>query len=128
MFEVGGPTERSLRRRGQVLVVVGALVGALIGEVLGLAVEGPKNSAAAAAPGRTGGAALAAHPPSSQPSASQTAGSRNRADGDTSTNRQHTEPADRSSNGHGNAGKDGERRHDKPGKDKPDNGKPGTDK
>ena len=119
MFEVGGPTERSFRRRGPRLVVVGALLGALIGVVLGLAVEGPETSAALAAPGRTGGAALAAHPPSSQPTASPTAGSGDRADGDGSTNSQRTEPAGRPSNGHGNAGKDGDRRHDKPNKDKP---------
>jgi hypothetical protein len=70
-------------------------------------------------PGRARGAALAAHPPSGQPTASQTAGGGDRADGDGSTNSQRTEPADRPNNGHGNAGKDkpGKGEHGK-GKDK----------
>jgi hypothetical protein len=111
--------ERSLCRRGQFLVVVGALLGALIGVVLGLAVEDSKTPTAVAAPGRARGAALAAHPPSGQPTASQTAGGGDRADGDGSTNSQRTEPADRPNNGHGNAGKDkpGKGEHGK-GKDK----------
>lgn len=120
--------ERSLRRRGQVLVVVGALLGALSGVVLGLAVEDPQAPTAVAAPSRTRGAALAAHPPSSQPTASQTAGPGDRADGDGSTSRQRTEPADRPNNGHGNAAKDGQGRQDKPGKDKPGKGEHGKDK
>jgi hypothetical protein len=74
MFDVGGPVERSLCRRGQFLVVVGALLGALIGVVLGLAVEDSQTPTAVAAPARARGAALAAHPPSGQPTASQTAG------------------------------------------------------
>ena len=51
MFDVGGPVERSLCRRGQFLVVVGALLGALIGVVLGLAVEDSQTPTAVAAPG-----------------------------------------------------------------------------
>ena len=47
--------DRSLRRRGQVLVVVGALLGALVGVVLGLAVkDGPAGTAVAVA-GPAGG-------------------------------------------------------------------------
>ena len=65
----------SPRRRGQFLVVVGALLGALSGVVLGLAVDNPQTPTAVAAPGRAGGAALAAHPPSSQPSTSESTGS-----------------------------------------------------
>ena len=75
--------------------------------------------------GRARGAALAAHPPSSQPTASQTAGGGDRADGDGSTNSQRTEPADRPNNGHGNAGNDGQGRQDKPSNAKPGKAKPG---
>jgi len=78
--------------------------------------------------GRARGAALAAHPPSSQPTASQTAGGGDRADGDGSTNSQRTEPADRPNNGHGNAGKDGQGRQDKPGNGKPGKGGHGKGK
>jgi TrwC relaxase len=67
--------------------------------------EDPQTPTAVAAPSRTRGAALAAHPPSSQPTASQTAGPGDRADGDGSTSRQRTEPADRPNNGQGNAAK-----------------------
>jgi hypothetical protein len=123
MFDLGGPLERSLRRRGLFLVVVGALLGALIGVALGLTVEDPQTSTAAAAPGRARGAALAAHPPSSQPTASQPVGSGDRADGDTATGSQRTEPADRPNNSHGRASKDGEGRQGKP-----DKGEHGQDK
>jgi hypothetical protein len=118
MFDIGEPVARSLRRRGQFLVVVGALLGALSGVAVGLAVDGPQTPTAVAAPGPPGGAALAAHPPSSQPTTSQTAGPGKPADGDASTGRQRTKTADRPNNGHGNAGKEGEGRQDKPGKDK----------
>jgi hypothetical protein len=118
----------SPRRRGQFLVVVGALLGALSGIVLGLAVDDPHTPMAVAAPGQAGGAALAAHPPSSQPTTSRTAGSGMSADGDASTGKQPTKPADRPNNGHGKAGKDGDGRQDKPSKDKPGKDKPGTGK
>ena len=101
----------SPRRRGQFLVVVGALLGALSGVILGLAVDDP--------PAPTAVAALAAHPPGSQPTTSHTAGAGNSADGDASTSGQPTKPAERPNHGHGNVGKDGDDRHDKPGKDKP---------
>ena len=93
MFDIGGPAERSLRRRGQFLVVVGALLGALVGVVLGLAVEDLQTPTAVAAPGLADGVALAARPPSSQPTPSQSTGSGDRADSDASTGRQRTEPA-----------------------------------
>jgi hypothetical protein len=41
----------SPRRRGHVLVVVGALLGALSGVILGLAVDDPQTPTAVAAPG-----------------------------------------------------------------------------
>jgi hypothetical protein len=80
-----GPVDRSLRRRGQLLVVVGALLGALIGAALGLIVEDAQTSTAVAAPGHARGAALAASSPNSHPPASRAAGS---GDGsDSSSNR-----------------------------------------
>ena len=108
----------SPRRRGQFLVVVGVLLGTLSGVVLGLAVDDPQTSMAVADPGRAAGAALAAHPPSSQPTASPTAGSGERAGGDASTGRQRTKPPDRPNNGHGKADKDGDGPQDKPSKAK----------
>ena len=117
----------SPRRRGQFLVVVGALLGALSGVVLGLAVDGPQTPMAVAAPGRAGGAVLAAHPPISQTTTSRTAESGKSAD-DASTGKQPTKPADRPNNGHDTAGKDGDGRKDKPSKDKPGKDKPGKGK
>ena len=120
--------ERSLRRRGQFLVVVGVLLGALSGVVLGLAVDDPRTPTAVAAPGRAGGAAPAAHPPSSQLTVSPAAGSGQSAGGDASTGRQSTEPADRPGNGLGDAGKDSEGRQGKPSKAKLGKAKPSKDK
>jgi len=126
MFDVEGPVAWSpRRRRGQFLVVVGALLGALTGVVLGLAVDNPQTPTAVAASGRAGGAALAAHPPSSQPIVSRTAGPGKSADGDASRGTQRAKPADRPNREHGNAGKDGDGRQGRPGKDKPGKGKPG---
>ena len=81
VVEPGGLVDRSSRRRGQSLVVVGALLGALGGVALGLAVGGPQTSAAVAAPAPARSAAVAATPPTSQPTASQSSGSRDWADG-----------------------------------------------
>jgi len=117
-FEFGGYVHRSLRRRGQVLVAVGALLGALIGVALGLAAEDPQTSMAAA-PGRAGGAALAVSPPSSQPQASQAASSGDQASGNDSAGGQRAGSADRPGKRHGNAAhKHGEGGRDKPGKGK----------
>jgi hypothetical protein len=74
-FDLGGPVDRSLRRRGQHLVVAGALLRALIGAALGLIVEDGQTSTAVAAPGRARGAVLALSPPSSHPPASRAVGS-----------------------------------------------------
>lgn len=114
---------RSLRRRGQLLrgqllVVVGALLGALIGVALGLAVEDPQTSMAVAASGRVRGSALAVSPPSSQPQASRAASSDDRANGNDSAGGQRAESADRPGKRHGNAHKHSEGGRDKPGKGK----------
>jgi hypothetical protein len=120
--------DRSLRRRGQFLVAVGALLGVLVGVVLGLAVENGQTSAAVAAPARARAAASAVAPPSSQATAGQPARSGHQADGDGSTGRQRTQSAYRPDQGHGKASKDsratrdgdwkktGSRGHGKPGK------------
>jgi hypothetical protein len=123
MVNLGGLVDRSLRRRGQFLVVVGALLGALIGVGLGLAVEDAGTSRAVAAPGH--GAALAATPPDNQPSASRTAGSGSRTAGNASSGSQHAKSADRPDKRDGKAHKDREGGRDKPGghgKDKPGKG------
>ena len=114
--------DRSLRRRGQFVVVVGALLGALIGTALGLIVEDAQTSTAVAAPGSGRGAALAASPPSSHPPASRAAGS---GDGNDSPGNQRTEPPGRPDKRDGNAHKDRAGGKDKPGKgkDKPGKGK-----
>jgi len=110
--------DRSLRRRGQHLVVVGALVGALIGTTLGLIAEDAQTSTTVAAgPGR--GAALAASPPSSHPPPSQAAGS---GDGNDSPGNQRAEPPGRPDKRDGNAQNDRAGGKDKPSKGK-DKGK-----
>jgi hypothetical protein len=111
--------DRSLRHRGQFLVVAGALLGALIGTTLGLIAEDAQTSTAVAAPGPGRGMALAASPPTSHPPASRAAGSR---DGDDSSGNQRAEPPGRPDKGAGNAHKDRAG-----GKDKPSKGK-GKDK
>ena len=113
--------DRSLRRRGQLLVVVGALVGALIGTALGLIAEDAQTSTAVAA-GPVRGAALAASPPSSHPPASRAAGS---GDGNDSSGNQRAEPPGRPDKRDGNAHKDRAGGKDKPskGKDKPGKGR-----
>jgi hypothetical protein len=107
--------DRSLRRRGQHLVVVGALLGALIGTALGLIVEDAQTSMAVAAPGPGRGAALAASPPTSHPPPSRAAGS---GDGSDSSGNQRVEPPGRPDKRDGNAHKDRAGGKDKPGKRK----------
>ena len=63
----------SPRRRGQLLVLVGALLGSLVGVTLGLVVDEPGAGVAAAlAPDRR--AAMAAATPGSQPPTSRSVG------------------------------------------------------
>jgi hypothetical protein len=130
VFDLGGPVDRSLRHRGQQLVVVGAVLGALIGVALGLAVEDAQPSTALAPPGRAREAALAARSSSGQPPASRAAGSGSRTHGNESSGEQSAESADRPGKGHGKADKESEGGRDKPGgrgKDKPGKDK-GKDK
>ena len=117
--------DRSLRRRGQFLVAVGAVLGALVGIVLGLAVEDPQASTAVAAPGP----ARAATPPSGQPTAAQPTGSGEQADGDASAGRQRTRSAYRPDHGQGRAHKDSKRKRERDNEEprKHANGKPGED-
>ena len=121
--------DRSLRRRGQFLVAVGAVLGALVGIVLGLAVEDPQASTAVAAPGAARAAALAATPPSGQPTAAQPTGSGEQADGDASAGRQRTRSAYRPDHGQGRAHKDSKRKRERDNEEprKHANGKPGED-
>ena len=60
----------SLRRRGQLLVVMSALLGAVAGTSLGMVVERAEAPSAVAAPARARGAAgVAASQPGSHPAA-----------------------------------------------------------
>jgi hypothetical protein len=106
----GGPVDRSLRRLGQLLVVMGALLGAITGVAVALIVENAGTSSAVAALGREGAAVLAASPPSSQSPTSWAAGSEGPADGSDSSATQHAEAADRASQGDGKDDKNGEGR------------------
>jgi hypothetical protein len=114
--------DRSLRRVGQLLVVMGALLGAITGVTLALLVENAETSGAVTAPERA--AVLAAHPPSSQRPASRAASSKSPADTNGS---QRAESPDRR---HRKADNNGEGRRDKPGhgKDKPGKDKSGKGK
>ena len=66
---------RSLHRRGQLLVLVAALLGAVIGGAMGLVVEDARTGTAGAAPEPLRGTAPATSPPASQPAGSQADGS-----------------------------------------------------
>jgi hypothetical protein len=103
--------DRSSRRHGQFLVVVGVFLGGLVGVVLGLAVEDPQT--VAAAPGRAHGAVLAVTPPSSRPAASQATGPGHGPDGDEVIASQRTRVTDRPHHGHGNAPKAGKKTREK---------------
>jgi hypothetical protein len=119
----------SLRRHGQILVAAGAVLGAVAGIVLGLAVEDPQASTMVAAPGPARAAALAATPPSGQPTAAQPTGPGDQADGNESTAGQRSRSVYRSEKGQGRVHKDSKRKRergneqprkrakDKPGKD-----------
>ena len=95
--------DRSLRRRGQFLVVAGALLGALIGTTLGLIADDAQTSTTVAASGPGRGAALAATPPTTHPPASRAAGS---GDGNDSPGNQRAEPPGRPDKRDGKAHKD----------------------
>ena len=79
--------DRSLRRLGQLLVVMGALLGAVLGVALALVVDYAGTSKAVAIPERRHTAVLAAEGPSSQPPASRpTRTTASGAGGDASSN------------------------------------------
>jgi hypothetical protein len=121
---------RSSRRRGQSLVVVGALLGALVGIILGLAVGDAHTSTAVGAPTRARAAAVAATPPTSQPTTSQPTGSGDWADGDASTGLLRSQSSERPGMTKIKADRNGKRsrhREDK-GSASHANGKPGKGK
>jgi hypothetical protein len=115
VFDLGGPVDRLFRRRGQVLVVVGALLGALIGTALGLIAEDAQTSTAVVASGPRRGAALAASSPSSHPPPSRAAGS---GDGNDSPGNRRAESPGRPDKRDGKAKNDRAGGKDKPGKSK----------
>ena len=73
--------DASVRRLGQLLVAMAALLGAVLGVALALIVENTETSRADVALGRERAAVLAASPPSSQPPATRAASSADSADG-----------------------------------------------
>ena len=107
--------DRSLRRLGQLLVVMAALLGAVLGVALALIMENAETSRAVGAPGREPTAVLAVSPPSSRPPASRAAGSQVSADGSDSFGTQRAEAADRANQRAGKADKKGESRGDEVG-------------
>jgi hypothetical protein len=113
--------DRSLRRLGQLLVVMGALLGAVLGVSLALIVEHAETSRAVAGPGRHRAAVLAASPQSSKPPPSRAASTQDQGNGNDPSANQRATSADRPHQRDGKAGKNGEGRGDKPGprKDKP---------
>lgn len=111
---------RSLRLRGQLLVLVAALLGAVMGVAFGLTGE-RGDTAAVAAPGRASRVAPATTPASSRPPASRAAGSGGQADSSDPAGHQRAESVDRPGKGHDKPYRH-ERDRDKPsghGKDKP---------
>jgi len=115
--------DRSLRRLGQLLVVMGALLGAVLGIGLALLVENAEPSKAVAAPEQERVAVLAASPSSSQPPAPEATSSPDPG-GNVSSANQHTQSANQRAD---KANKHNQERRDKPdkakGKDKPSQGK-----
>jgi hypothetical protein len=118
--------DRSLRRLGQLLVVMGVLLGVALGVGLALLVENAEPSSAVAGPGRERAAVLAASPSSTTPSASRAASTQDPGNGSDASGNQRAEAAGRADQPDGKAGKNGERRKDKP--DSRGKGKPGKAK
>jgi hypothetical protein len=113
--------DRSLRRRGQRLVVAGALLGAVAGAGLGVVVGRGETPRAVAAPAR--GASAAANRPSGRPSGTRATTPRPRAGDGSGGRRIHlADHADR---------RDKAAKHGKHDREKPDDrkkGKPGKDR
>jgi hypothetical protein len=105
--------DRSLRRLGQLLVVMGALLGAALGFGVALMVESAETSKAVAASERERAAVLTASPPSSQPAASPAANSPNPGNGDGSSGSQRAQSVDQRDK---KADKQSDGRRNKPGK------------
>jgi hypothetical protein len=115
---------RSLRLRGQLLVLVAALLGAVMGVAFGLTGE-RGDTTAVAAPGRASRVAPATSSASSRPPASRAAGSGGQAESSDPAGHQRAESVDRPGKGHDKPYRH-ERDRDKPGGHGKD--KPGKDK
>jgi hypothetical protein len=112
--DLGGFVDRSLRRLGQLLVVMGALLGAVLGVALALMVGNAETSSAVAGPGRGRAAVLAASPSSTTPSASRAASTQDPGNGSNASDNQRVEAAGRGDQRDGKAGQKGERRKTRP--------------
>lgn len=108
-----------LRRLGQLLVIMGAVLGAALGVSLALIVEQAETGRTG--PGRERTAVLAASPQSSKPPPSRAASTQDPGDGNNPSASPHAQSADRANQRDGKADKNGEGHRDKPGrgKDKP---------
>ena len=109
---------RLLCRRGQTLVVVGALLGAISGVTLGLAVEDTPGPATVVASGGERQAPVAASPPSTQPASSWAGGSVGRTDSDDSVGEQRAKSPNRADKRHDRTDKDGRDKSKGPGEEK----------
>lgn len=119
--------DRSLRRLGQLLVVMGALLGAVLGGALALLVDNTETSSEVGEPQRERAAVVAAatSPTSSTPPAFQAASSGDAPEGSDALGSQPAESDDRADKHHEKADKNAEGRRDEAdgGKDKPGKGK-----
>ena len=113
--------DRSLRRLGQLLVIMGAVLGAALGVSLALIVEHAETGRAVAGPGPERAAILAASPQRSKPPASRAASTQDPGNGNNPSANPRAQSADRANQRDGKTDKNGEGRRDKPdrGKDKP---------
>ena len=115
----------SLRRLGQLLVVMAALLGCVLGVALALLVNDTETSRAVGTPLRER-AVLAASPPSSQPPVSRAGSAEDAGDGIDGSGMLRAESAGRADQRAGKTDKNGESRGDKTGgrgKDKAGKGK-----
>lgn len=115
--------DRSLRRLGQLLVIMGALLGAVLGVALALIVNNAETSGPVAASGRAVAAAVSTSPPSNRSPATREASSQDPADDTTAAGTRRAESAGRADPQAGKAdkhhkGKPDGHGNDKPGKDK----------
>jgi hypothetical protein len=115
--------DRSLRRLGQLLVIMGALLGAVLGVALALIVNNADSSGPVAASGRAVSAAVSTSPPSSRPPAAREASSQDPVDDSTAAGTRRAESAGRADQQDAKPDKHRKGKPDGRGNDKPGKGK-----